>query len=122
MASEYVTFDDLVRFHREVILPDLDRMLDAKLDEKLDAKFDERLSPLARAIVSLETRMEEGFNRLHDQIVDTRREMHAGFDDLYARFDELSVDYVSMKGGLKRVEKRTDVLETRVTRLEKKLP
>jgi hypothetical protein len=139
MASEYVTFEDLVRFHREVILPDLDRMLDAKLDAKLDArlgvfetrmdakldakldaKFDAKLLPLATTIVRLETRMEEGFNRLHDQIIDTRREMQEGFDDLYARFDELSTDFDASKGGLRRVEQRVDRHEARIARLEKK--
>jgi hypothetical protein len=115
MPSEYVTFEDLVRFHREVIAPDLDARMDAKL------------APMARQIVSLETRMEEGFNTLHEAIMNTRREMHAGFDDLYSRFDELSVDFVAMKGGLRRVETRTDalesrtgVLEERVTRVERK--
>jgi hypothetical protein len=135
MASEYVTFDDLVRFHREVIAPDLDARMDAKLsafearldakldqklDAKLDAKLDEKLAPMAHHIISLETRMERGFDRLQEQIVETRREMHAGFDDLYARFDELSTEFDASKGGLRRVEERVDRHEARVMRLEKK--
>lgn len=45
MASEYVTFEDLVRFHREVIAPDL------------DARMDARLAPIARQIEGVETRL-----------------------------------------------------------------
>ena len=43
MASQIVTFEDLARFHREVIVPDLERRLDEQLDRKLGEQFDRRL-------------------------------------------------------------------------------
>lgn len=115
MASEYVTFDDLVRFHRDVIAPHLEAVLDAKLD----AKLDERLTPMAQQISRQISRLDDRLDSIHGELQATRREMHEGFDGLHARFDELSTDFDASKGGLRRVEKRVDRHEARILRLEK---
>jgi len=116
MASEYVTFEDLVRFHKEVIAPDLDARMDARM-ASIDARFvsiDARLDRMTTAMVSIEFGMQEGFNTLHDEIVQTRRDMFTNFDQLWTRFDRVSSDFDPLKQGLRDVE-------TRVTRLENKL-
>jgi len=159
MASEYVTFDDLVRFHKEVIAPDLDARMDARMASidgrmtsidarmssmdarissmdgrmtSMDARFDRidtrleqmdrrhdqtdaRLDRLITAMVSMEFRMQEGFNTVHDEIVQTRRDMFTNFDQLWTRFERISADFDPLRQGLRDAE-------TRVTRLEKKIP
>lgn len=103
MKSKYVTFEDLVRFHQEVIAPDLDARLDAKLDAKLDARF----GPLAREIFALQDKMDsidEKVDRHHLVVLDR-------FDHVYSRLDEISVEYTALKGGLQRVEKRLSKLD-----------
>ncbi len=93
--SQYVTFEDLVRFHREVIAPDLDARLDA------------RLAPLAREIFALQNKMDsldQKVDRHHLEVLDR-------FDHVYARLDEISVEYTAVKGGLQRVEKRLSKLD-----------
>jgi chromosome segregation ATPase len=83
--SNYVTFEDLVRFHQEVIAPDLDR------------RMDERLA-------SMEDRFEARMRTYHLDVLDH-------FDRIYKRFDSIAVEYTAWKAGLKRVEERLDTIE-----------
>ena len=88
--SQYVTFEDLVRFHKEVIAPDLDA----------------RLAPLVREIVSLRGEMEHGFQAVQDNAQRNHLEVLGHFDQLYSRLEGMAVEYTALKGGLRRVEKR----------------
>ena len=122
MASEYVTFEDLVRFHREVIAPDLDARLEARLGpitEQL-ASVDARSMRLLDEVMHLRHRLETGMNWLYDEIVDTRRDANTHFDRLYKRLDSISSDFDASKAGLRRVEERGEDHEGRITRLEKR--
>ena len=99
MASKYVTFEDLVRFHQEVIAPDLDRRMGAKLDAKL--------APVLREISSLHditNALDEKMERIH-------REVLTHFDDVYDRLNSMSIEYTALKGGLRRVEDRLSKLD-----------
>ena len=124
MASEYVTFDDLVRFHKEVIAPDLDARLDARLApiaEQLSS-LDARSMRMADELMHLRSRLDTGLNWLYDEIVDTRRDMLSHFDRIYKKFDDVASEMDSSKGALLRVEDRTNDHEIRITRLETKRP
>jgi hypothetical protein len=91
MKSKYVTFEDLVRFHREVIAPDLDA----------------RLTPLLREVFSIQDKV----TSIDEKVDDHHREVLDRFDHVYSRLDAISVEYTALKGGLKRVEKRLSKLD-----------
>lgn len=134
--SKYVTFDDLVRFHKEVIAPDLDARMDAKLasleerldakfDAKLDAKLDARLAPLATkrdvddirtllaaVTVSLQGTMEAGFHAVSEEAARNKREVIDHFDGVYTRLETMAQEYTALNGGLRRVEKRLSKLDS----------
>ena len=130
--SKYVTFDDLVRFHKEVIAPDLDARMDAKLasleerlDTKLDAKLDARLAPLATkrdvddirtllaaVTVSLQGTMEAGFHAMSEEAAQNKREVIDHFDGVYTRLETMAQEYTALNGGLRRVEKRLSKLDS----------
>jgi hypothetical protein len=44
MAGEPLTFDTLVRFHREVVVPDIERIVDSRVGGRIDALRNEMLS------------------------------------------------------------------------------
>ena len=43
MAEQPLTFETLVRFHREVVIPDIERIVQPRFDE-IDRRFDEAFS------------------------------------------------------------------------------
>jgi hypothetical protein len=101
--SKYVTFEDLVRFHREVIAPDLDRRMDG------------RLSPIIRHLLALDEKMDAMRDELKGDIAVTRNQMLTNFDGVYAKLDLLAVEFDATKGGLRRVEERLATLEKQIS-------
>jgi hypothetical protein len=66
----------LLRFHREVVVPDIDRMVVG------------RIEPLREDLASF------------------KRETHANFDAVWTRFDRLESEYQTLRATVQRVEDR----------------
>jgi hypothetical protein len=101
--SKYVTFEDLVRFHQEVIAPDLDRRMDARLDA--------RLSPIVQQLTALDDKIDRGLAAVRGELADTRADMLTHFDILYTRLDRMATEHDALDGVVKRLETRVTVLE-----------
>ena len=85
MASEVVTFADLARFHRDVIVPDIKRIVR------------EEVAPIRREIESF------------------RGDVLTHFDAVYTRLDSMAVEQTALKGGLHRLEDRVTRLERKIS-------
>ena len=114
--SKYVTFDDLVRFHREVIGPDLDarfgrvegaiRASSDRTDTRFDS-VDTRFGMVARQLGVLSDHIdavEQKANERHDAIL-------ANFTEVYGRILWLAKEFEPVNLGLRRVEARVTKLE-----------
>jgi hypothetical protein len=78
VAEEPLTLAALAKFHREIILPDIQRVVDASangLRAEVNARFDD---------------------------------VFGHFDSIYQRFDRLETEYHMLVLGLKRCEERLD--------------
>jgi hypothetical protein len=76
MPDDPVTLATLTQFHREVVLPDIERIVDKRigdLDHRLEVRFDD---------------------------------INRHFDAIYQRFEKLETEYHMLVAGLKRVEER----------------
>ena len=89
MASEVVTFADLARFHRDVIVPDIKRIVREEVAEQVGV--------VATEVDSL------------------RHDMLTHFDAVYTRLDSIAVEQTALKGGLRRLEDRVTRLERKIS-------
>lgn len=64
----------LLRFHREITLPDIDRIVAGRI------------------------------NSVRDELAAFKRETHANFDAVWKRFDRLESEYHSLASAVKRLE------------------
>ena len=111
--SKYVTFEDLVRFHREVVVPDLDARF-GKIDERFE-KIDQRFVDVDRRFESVALdlgRLNDRIDTVEQKAEERHLQVLENFDGVYQRLDELSIEYQACKGGLKRLEERVTKLET----------
>ena len=81
MDGRPLTFELLVQFHREVVLGDIERIVDARLDS--------RLTPIS--------------HRLDDFL--------SHFDAIFGRLDRLDSEMQAMNAGLHRLEVRVTSIE-----------
>ncbi len=84
-------FGVLKRFHREVALPDMER-----IGERIESRLDAKISSL-------------------------RNEMLSNFDAVFQRLDRLESEYAALKAAVERLEVRVERLEQRMTAVEQKL-
>ncbi len=96
----------LTRFHREVVMPDVERAV----GEQVGRLRDEML-PHFDAI-------DQRFDDLEKRFDSTRNDMLSHFDSVYVRFDQLKTEYYAIVEGLRRLENRMDALEKRMAALE----
>ena len=76
MADEL--WHTLLRFHREVVVPDIDRMVVSRIEP------------------------------LRDDLASFKRETHANFDAVWTRFDRLESEYHALTAAVRRIEERLD--------------
>jgi chromosome segregation ATPase len=85
-------FQTLMRFHREVTIPDMQRLVREPLEDKIEA---------------LRT--------------DLRSEMLSGFDGVYKKIGILETEMVLMRGAVRDLEKEVAGLNNRLTAVESRL-
>lgn len=95
MASEIVTFEDLARFHRDIVVPEIKRIVREEVSDQL--------APVRQEAQAF------------------RVAMLGHVDGIYKRFDRLEDEYQALKAGLIRVEERLTALEARVASVEERL-
>jgi chromosome segregation ATPase len=117
MSDQPVTLAVLAQFHRDVVLPDVERVVGA-LERRMDARFNAHLDAIYQRFDRLEAeyqmvvvglrRVEEGLDRVEERIggLDARVGMlEAGYRDLLAMVHRLDER-------LSRVERALDELVT----------
>jgi chromosome segregation ATPase len=112
MSDQPVTLAVLAQFHREVILPDVERMVDALLDRRVQPRFDaidQHLDALYHGLERLETEyqaIKAGLQRLEQQVDGVDRRVAA----LEAEHRDLVAAVHRLDERLSRVERRLDQL------------
>lgn len=80
-------FGVLMRFHREVALPDMER-----IGERIESRLDAKISSL-------------------------RNEMLSNFDAVFQRLDRLDSEYAALKAAVERLEQRMTAVEQKLDRM-----
>ena len=77
-------WNTLLRFHREIALPDVDRIVVSRIEP------------------------------FRDELAGFKRETNANFDAVWKRFDRLESEYPSLTSAMKRVEQRLARVEEKI--------
>ena len=109
MPDDPITLATLTQFHREVLLPDVQRIVDG-------------------AVLGVETRLRDemhaGFDAVYQRLDRLETEYHmlvAGLKRVEERLDRVEQRLDRVEGRLDRVESRLDSLEQRASAIEQKL-
>ena len=100
MASRL--WDTMLRFHREVVLPDVARIVDERMNRTLMRFHREVVLPDVERIVA---------QRIDERVGPLRNEMLTGFDRIYKRFDRLESEFDELNAAMIRVGGRVVPLE-----------
>ena len=107
MPDESVTFSTLVRYHREILAPDFERMLGG-LEERIDRRFQGHLDEIDQRFDRLETEYQmllSGVRRLEERM------------DSIVALQEKAV----LRSELQQLQARVDALQAQIHQVEKRL-
>jgi predicted nuclease with TOPRIM domain len=101
----------LTRFHREVVVPDIERIVDAKLDAKITPLREEMLANFDAVFKRLD-RLESEYHALTAAVKRLEDRMAAV---------EQKIDKLTLRSELVELKERVQALEQRIAELEAQL-
>ncbi len=122
MSDQPITLAVLAQFHREIVLPDVQRIVGEAIvgsERRMQAKFDAIFHKLDKLETEYEflkvglARVEERLNRMDERF----DRMDARFDSVDHRLESLERQYQELLAGLHRLEERLSRVESQTDAL-----
>jgi predicted nucleic acid-binding Zn-ribbon protein len=117
-----VAVPDMLRFHREVAIPDMQRLINESLEQELRAFRDETLTgfdTVYKRLGILETEMvlmRGAVRDLEKEVAGLKGQM-ASVEDRLSRIDE-KVDHLALGSEMAEIKEEVELIQQRMTQLE----